>query len=385
MKRLLIAFAILGLVSLNINAQDSNDELLKKLVEKNILTKEEANELRQEKPDEKQSLSQTVKKVREAFNTPYMRFGGYGLFWYQYKEYEKYHHDMGPRVIFLTMSGNLTDHFRYHILGELCDPRIYEFYGEWMPAKAFNFRGGQFKVPFTFENMMSLTEIETISNTRSISSLTGMNGDPLQYSSSNWFNRTGRDIGIQASGSLINKSSHHLIHYAMGVFQGTGINIKENNNTKDFAGTLTFQPLKELRIAGGLYAGKASTYSQSGEFWGDHGRNRWSISADYKSDRIYARTEWINANDGGIKKEGLHGTALYYILPKKLNLAGKIDYFNQNKDTNSEVIDYIAAVNYYFYGQCRFQLNYTYSDFSKNWGNQHSSENLVQLQMQIVF
>ena len=49
--------------------QESNDELLKKLVEKNVLTQAEADQL---KKTEKKS---TVEKVRNAFNTPYMQFG----------------------------------------------------------------------------------------------------------------------------------------------------------------------------------------------------------------------------------------------------------------------------------------------------------------------
>ena len=392
MKSLLVILTILGLTYSTTNAQDSNEELVKKLVEKNILTQSEANEIMKEPGAGKQTFFQTTNKVRDSFNTPYMRFGGYGMYLYQYNQYAKNHHDMGTRVIFMSMSGNLTEHFRYFILGELSNPMIYEFYGEWMPSQAFKLRGGQYKIPLTFENQISLTELETVSNTRSVSSLIGMAGDPLQYSDSRGINKTGRDIGIQASGSFLEMDTHYLLHYAAGVFQGTGINVRENNNAKDFSGSITLQPTKDFRVAGGYYAGKATVVlpirfpsGNTTTFSQDNVRNRWTLSADYKSERLYARTEWIHANDGGIKKEGLHGTVQYYILPNKLNLVGKVDYFNNNKKRNSEVVDYIAAINYYFYERCRFMLNYTYSDYSKNWGNSHLSENLIQAQMQIVF
>lgn len=382
MKRLFAVMLLCGFVSPFMFSQDSNSELLKKLVDKNILTQAEADEISREdvKKEEKQNFAQSLEKIRDAFNTPYMKFGGYGLLLYKYSQYDKVHHDLNARVLFLSMEGRLTDHFRYFILYEFTDPRLYEFYGEWMPSDFFKLRGGQFKIPFSFENPISLTDLETISNTRSVSSLVGMTGDPIQWSKGNGnrMNQTGRDIGIQVSGSLFNNGSHDLVQYAAGMFQGTGLGVKENNGTKDFVGNIAVQPIKDLRIAGGLYAGKAVYHDK------DHGRNRWIVGSDYKSDRLYARAEWIHGNDGGIKKEGLYGTALCYIMPNKLNFVGKIDYFNENKDTDREVIDYLVGVNYYFWGKCRFQLNYTYSDFSKNWHG-HSSENTVQAQMQIVF
>ena len=74
---------------------------------------------------------------------------------------------------------------------------------------------------------------------------------------------------------------------------------------------------------------------------------------------------------------------LYYFVPKKFNAFAKVDYLNQNRDTSKEVIDYTLGLNYYFYGACRFQVNYTYSDYSKSWGEKNS--NVVLGQMQIVF
>ena len=109
-------------------------------------------------------------------------------------------------------------------------------------------------------------------------------------------------------------------------------------------------------------------------------RNRWIVSSDYKSDRLYTRAEWIKANDAGIAKEGLYGLVRYYFLPEKLSAIGKIDYLNQNKDTGDEVIDYLVGLDYYFYKQCRIHLNYTYSDYSRVWGEKNSHHVVAQLQ-----
>lgn len=375
---------LLGMLSLCIAcvvlyAQDSNNGLLRKLVEKNILTQSEADSLAIN--SDKTKSEKVPQKIRQAFNTPYLQFGGYGLFMYKYSDVSEIKHNAEPRVVFISMRGELTKNLKYFILTEFVKPKVYEFYGEWAPMGQFNLRFGQSKIPLSLENQMSLTAIEGVLNTRSISALIGMRDDVLwEY---NKINSTGRDIGVKAYGGLFKTQTHNLVNYDIGIYQGTGINTSENNNSKDLAVNLMFQPVKGYRIGGGAYFGEAN-YVKAGETEIlSHVRNRWIVSTDYLSERVYARAEWIRANDGGISKEGLHGVGLYYFIPKTLNAFAKVDYLNQNKDTNSEVIDYTVGVNYYFYGPCRLQLNYTYSDYSKSWGAVNSNEVLAQLQ--IVF
>lgn len=380
MKKLLFVLSLCVACTL-VYAQDSNSELLKKLVEKNILTQSEADSIRGNAPAKSALGNATTEKIRQAFNTPYMRFGGYGLFMYRYSDIANVKHDFEPRVIFLSMRGELTKNLKYFILAEFVNPMPYEFWGEWTPAKEFNIRLGQMKTPLSLENQISLTDIEGVFNTRSISALIGM-GDDVQKQQ-NRKNNTGRDAGVMAYGNLLKTQTHDLLEYKVGLFQGTGINTTENNNSKDFAANLMLQPIKNFRIGGGLYLGDAK-YIKPGETQeNNHVRNRWIASSDYRSERVYARAEWIRGNDGGISKEGLHGMGLYYFVPKKFNAFAKVDYLNQNRDTSKEVIDYTLGLNYYFYGACRFQINYTYSDYSKSWGEKNS--NAVLGQMQIVF
>lgn len=377
----------MGCFSSLIHSQDSNSELVKKLVEKNILTQDEANEIiaeQESQNEQKNIITTTTKKAHDIFsNIPYLRLGGYGMLLYQYREYNPSHHNVMARVIFISARGNITDNLSYFILTELSNPMVYEYYAEWKPKKELALKGGQFKIPFTLENPISLTHLETVINTRSISALVGMADDPQFLN--NRINKTGRDLGLQISGSFFDQGKYGLLQYAAGVFQGEGMNVSDKNNTKDFSGILTIQPTNELKVAGGVYAGK-STYQKINESEiRAHVRNRWALSAEYTSDNFYARSEWLKGNDGGINKEGLYGTALWYFIPKKLNVVGKVDYYNQDKTNNSEVMDYTLGLNYYFYNQCRFTVNYTLSDYSQKWGNNRSTENTVFAQMQIFF
>lgn len=309
---------------------------------------------------------------RDFFNTPYMRFGGYGLVLYQHNDLDKMH-DIFPRLVFLSAEGKIGDKWRYFILTEFTNPRLFEYYGEWTPADYFNLRAGQFKVPFSFENEISPTQLEGIYNTRTVNNLAGMLGDVGVN------NGGGRDIGVQASGSFWEVNGLKLFNYKVGFFQGTGINIRENNNRKDFAGIVTLSPVKGLRLGYSTYFGE-SVYTLSGDSVAkSHVRNRWALSAEYTSDRFYARSEWINGNDAGNQKFGVYGTALWYFIPKKLNAFGRVDFYSEN-----EITDFTTGISYYFYKNCRLQFNYTFSNFSGYFAGTFPRNNIAG-QLQFVF
>lgn len=364
-------------------SQTSN-ELLDKLVEKNVLTETEANQLKN-KPSVNtgNTLSNNTEKVRNLFNSPYIQLGGNGQLMYRYSDVDNIHNDFKAKNLFLSLNGKLNDMFRYGFLIEFVNPSVQEFWGEMTISKGFNLKVGQFKSPFTLESQYVPATLETASYSRTVSNLVGYAGEDDVLKKQNGKNNFGRDAGFMLSGELIPTANHNLLQYSMGVFQGTGVGTSETNNGKDFAGMLLLQPVQGFRLGGGAYFGQA-TYLKNGETdISDHVRNRWYLSTDYKSDRFMARAEWIHGNDGGIDKEGIYGMGLYYLVPKKLNTLVKVDYYNKDKSVNSEVIDYTIGLNYYFYPQCRVQINYTYSDYSQKWGNEDS--NTVYAQLQLAF
>lgn len=383
MKKLfIISFFLLSFTA--IYSQDSDTTLLRKLVEKQVLTQQEADEImfENQSKSERSEAESIPHKIREAFNSPYMNFGGYALLTYRYSDVAKVKHDLNPRLVFISMNGKLTKTLGYAVLFDFANPLLHELYGTWSPSEAFNLKLGQMKVPFTLENQYSLTQLETVYNTRSISSLASMTDDVMKLE--NGRNNGGRDIGISASGSLINMKGYNFLEYGIGVFQGSGISSPEKDNKKDFTAQVLLQPIKGFRFGGSVYFGHATyTFDEKIEPAATHKRDRWALSAEYKDDRFYARSEWLHGKDADFKREGLYGTALYYIIPQKVNIMGKVDYYNKDKKTNAEVVDYTVGANYYFYKQCRVQLNYTYSDYSHKWDAPNS--NLVYAQFQVVF
>ncbi|KAA6325789.1 hypothetical protein EZS27_025033 [termite gut metagenome] len=309
-----------------------------------------------------------------------IKFGGYGMLWYQYDDTKTPHDYFKPRVAFLWAEGKITDQLRFTIMGEAVSSKMYEYWAEWMPSAAFKLRAGQYKMPFTLETPISLTTLESINYSRTVQSLGAYGLDPGVGAN----NGGGRDLGVQISGALFPaEDGHNYFQYGLGVFQGAGINVVDNNKSKDFTGTLTIEPIKGFRVAGGAYFGNAN-YKMDGQAEaGNHTRNRWALSSDYQSNLLNLRAEWLNGDDGGIKKEGLYGAARFYVVPQKFNVFVKADYFNRDKDQDASVIDYTIGASCHVTKTCRFQLNYQYSDYSKEWGAKDA--NLVIAQFQIVF
>jgi phosphate-selective porin OprO/OprP len=100
----------------------------------------------------------------------------------------------------------------------------------------FKFRGGQFKVPFSFEELTSSRFIDFVE--RSVVN----NLVPA------------RDVGFMIHGPLFGG----MVEYYAGMFNGTGQNTFETNDSKDYAGRLLVRPfrfagispLEKLHIAG---------------------------------------------------------------------------------------------------------------------------------------
>ena len=360
MRRIFCFLFLSCLSALFVNAQNSDE---------GIITDEIGKKLHNESFTPSETLINNIQ-------TPSLQIGGYAMLLYQYDAVKNIH-DVRPSVAFLQIKGNLGTKFRYYLLSEFVRPQLYEYYGEWIFSPAFNLRVGQYRIPFTLENLISQTMLESIQNTRTVASFAGRSSDV-------GVSKSGRDIGIMASGSFLKMNDINFLHYWVGCFQGTGMNTPENNKQKDFSGILAVQPVKGLRFAGNLYRGTALYAIDENAAPTNNKRNRWGLSADYQSDRFYARAEWLNGTDADTKKSGIYGTALWYFIPEKLNLFGKIDHFSIDKSTNTTATDYIIGGSYYFYRNCRLQLNYVYSQYSKTWtGN--AVENGVFAQMQVVF
>lgn len=274
----------------------------------------------------------------------------------------------------LNFDGKITDKLSYRVSGDFIRrPALTDAYLKYAVCDAFVIQAGQMKTPLTIENQFNPAfGCEMFDYATVIKQLTGYENGITGIGA------LGRDIGVMASGSFIkhenNKGeSFYLIDYNAGIFNGNGINNKDNNNRKDFIGRIDFHPfLKDLVVT--------ASY-QNGEYFRDSTmqgvNNRMSFGFQYKSERLVIRNEFIfgetgrKAIDGTgaivdkpFNSKGLYAVAGYWFYlgkNKSQKIMPAIRFESLEKDDNIQkgvVNYYTAGVNYMPVKQVNFKINY---------------------------
>ncbi len=138
---------------------------------------------------------------------------------------------------------------------------------------------GQFKTPFSVEQLMSTGAIPTVNR----SLVTNMIANPQQ-----------RDVGVMLSGAYRIKGRPLGAGYATGVFNGNGTNNVDDNNRKDWIGRVWINPFVEgLTLGGSWYTGE--TRAKTGDHNHDH--QKWGADFEYapsmvKGLRTMGEFEW---------------------------------------------------------------------------------------------
>jgi hypothetical protein len=258
--------------------------------------------------------------------------------------------------IILMARGELTRQLSFFIMYDAVKSQLHEYYAEYAFSSALKIRVGQYKQPFTLESVISPTILNNISYDNSVLYMAGIATDPCMG------NHVGRDAGIMLTGDFFPFKSWKLFNYSIGVFNGTGMNQKENNSQKDVIGQLNITPVKGFMLSSSfiLGTGHAESDNPFGAFKAgeNYKRNRWSCGTEIKTSPLYARSEFLIGNDGGIHSKGYYVDLEGHILPK-FDLVADYDYLKKNNDLNSSVIrSYMAGFQYWIYKRCRILTQY---------------------------
>ena len=267
---------------------------------------------------------------------------------------------------------------------------IVEAWVRYQPFKELGVQMGQFIPPLTFEAAQSSATYEFIDFSYVASAMARVGSEDLTGCSS-----SGRDTGMQLFGGFVHRNGYSIINYNVAVINGNGINVKDDNKSKDIIGQLTIKPTKELSVAlyyqrGEANLSKMENYAEYG--WGGNAEyvktHRWGGGLAYYSDRAFARGEYIGGLTGNLASEGAYIQGGYFFhLPKnagKIWAGGMVDYFCRtlfdytHRNTAEAKIDtrYSLCVGYkpikYFHLQLAYSLNqrihYTF-DNNRHFGN----------------
>lgn len=361
----------------------TTDVLVKKLVEKNIITDAEATVILKEtttvevKSDNSKDL---VNQITNIFNSQYVKVGGYSQLLYTYDDLSNVKHDFSVRNAFIALSGKAMPNLSYWIMYNFSASSLTELYVTWTPSEYVGVRAGQQKIPLGIENNISLSKTEFIQNTLMMTYLLGGGKDVL--TNQNGKNNTGRDFGINLFGNLFSCEGRSFVEYTIGLYQGSGMNSRATRSNKDFVANVFLKPIAGLKIGGGAYFGEAK-YSLDQAAAKAYVRNRWIASAEYKLDnKLTLRSEYVRGYDAKTQREGGYAMANYSVLPY-LQLGAQVEYLNMNRKSSAQQMDYVGGANFIMSKNAKLMLNYTYSDFSKKMNRENGQK--VEMQLVITY
>lgn len=274
------------------------------------------------------------------------------------------------RVI-LMADAQINPRLSFFLMYDAVKSELHEYYAQFQIAPYAKLRVGQYKQPFTLESILSPTYMSTIQYDPSVLYLAGIATDPLMG------NNVARDAGIMLTGDFLNNGERDLFNYSIGVFNGPGMNQKENNNQKDIAGMLQYKPTANLLLEGSFLAGTghALTASPFGAFpqGYNYARHRWNLGIEAKYSPIYLRAEYIQGYDGGIHSRGGYVNLLCNIF-KGCDLILNWDNLDKNTHTSraeqaalyatnrfiTRINTYTTGIQWWFHKRCRLQGQFIY-------------------------
>jgi phosphate-selective porin OprO/OprP len=372
-----IAFILLFTFLIVKAKSQSNNDILNLLVVNKSITQEQADSIRAESAINQQT-SDAGKKSFQVTAARLLQISGYTQIRYQSLEEKGKNDGYDIRRARVDFTGNFTPYLSYRLMADFADkPKIMDAYADIKINDYLNITIGQFRIPFSVENLTPVRKFDLIDFSQAVDALVFRAKDVIG-------NQNGRDIGIQLGGAFLKKRAGNLLEYKFGVFNGSGINISDTANAaKDFVGRILVNPFKGLTLGTSYYNGWGKAIKPSSGYAGrSQTRNRFGLEVNYATLRFLARGEYIQGIDGSTEKAGWYLLAGYYIIPQKLQLVFKYDTYDPNTATDNNVTtNYVTGANYNFNNWSRIQAFYT---FRQEQGTK-TDNNYLSIQFQIGF
>jgi phosphate-selective porin OprO/OprP len=354
-----------------------NDDLLKILVKKNVITEQEADSLRADAAIKEQSRKDKEKNQYGFFIGKALQVSGLLQARYQGYEQPTAINSFDMHRARLDVKGDLDPNWSYEIYTEFAGTtKLLDAYTTYRIADFLKFTAGQFKVPFSAESLNSDAQLEFIDRAQVVEALAGRSKDVIG-------NQNGRDIGAQVGGNFVKLDDHYLFEYEFGVFNGAGYDVTaDNNNHKDIAGRLVIYPLSGLRIGADFYNGQGF-YAIGTAPAASHKRDREGIDGKYVIDNLTLKAEFDKGTDGSLNRNGWYGQVSYFLLNKKLEPALRYDTYDPTQISMTDrTTNYMAGVNYYFNQWAKFTVDYV--DRREQTAVQVKN-NILEVQLQLTF
>jgi phosphate-selective porin len=240
----------------------------------------------------------------------------------------------------VALSGELFKNLKFKLgVDVVKSPALLDALVEFEPSKIVGLRIGQFLVPFSLESVTPTSDIDMVNRSTVVEALAAGRDN----------GSSGRDIGVVLYGS------YAIVDYALGLFNGAGINKADPNSHKDWSGRLILHPFKFFSLGGSLYRGKQSASPEDPLVR----RNKEGFEAAFIVKGFSLKSEYIHAEDDLVSRAGWYVQAGWLALPGKLQALLRYDSLDLNRvvpDDGTNVIT--LGLNWFLKGRTKLQVNY---------------------------
>lgn len=280
----------------------------------------------------------------------------------------------------IGVTGSIPYNFTYYVMTELSPalkgPYILDAFLTWKAAGQYlKVSAGQFKSPFGLELSTPCQSLFTVDRSLMVNEL----ASPF------------RDQGIMLSGGtdslqIFGIEKPNVLTYSLAITNGTGLNVGDNNKSKDIIGRVVFAPCNFFQIGGSYHYGKQKnpdpTVTKADVL------SRWGADLQLKKSfgqfGLISQSEYIYAKDdgskmvgggcgatpevvqGSFKRSGFY-SQLMLQTPWKIEPVVKIQSYDPNMNLdNTDHSEYkkdtwTLGFNYYVNDWTRIQMNYLYN------------------------
>jgi len=239
-------------------------------------------------------------------------------------------------------------------------PALVNAFADFTLDPGFNLRAGQFFAPFGLEGPEPITQnpaIERAFSTRSM--------NPF---------RMFRDIGVMAYGTF------GSFQYSVAIMNGSGANIAENLNPKDFLARLQYAPIENLKT--GLSAHLGSYEATNINMISSFSRQRWGLHVVYEPSPLLLRGEVFRGSRETVADDREQSNGGYllgkYAISEKWSAIARYDYYSP-ENSNEPYQGLTLGPNYQVGQNTQLSLNGIF--YSPVNGNNTLASLSIQLQM----
>jgi hypothetical protein len=239
----------------------------------------------------------------------------------------------------LSVSGDPFSKLSYTLQADVVKrPYLMDAALTWKFSRSLRLTGGQFKIPFSAESLISDNLNIPIARARAVNGLVPGRDTGVQ----------GRDVGVQFAGTLY-EGSHPRLEYAAAVLRGQTLVDAPTAHYPATAVRVMVHPVPDVTVSGDWYTSFSAPARAE--------KRREEAEGAYEHGPIRIRAEQIWARDGILERRGGYALGGWRLSPRWEPLV-RAEWLTTNIDkADTTSVAYLAGLNFYWGNRVKLKVS----------------------------